>query len=56
MEPLKPLHRICGVVFLNSGDRIANATVSVLEGEKEIATNKTDDHGNFSFDQLKPGH
>jgi hypothetical protein len=56
MPPLKPLHRICGVVFFPSGDRIANATVSVLEGDKEIAAKKTDDDGKFSFDQLKAGH
>ena len=36
--------------------RIANANVSVLEGDKEIAVQETDDHGKFSFDQLKPGN
>lgn len=56
MPPLKTLHRVCGVVFFASGDRIANANVSVLEGDKEIAVQETDDHGKFSFDQLKPGN
>jgi hypothetical protein len=55
-EPLKPVHRICGVVFFPSGDRIHNANVSVLEGDKEIAIQKTDDNGKFSFDQLRPGN
>src|SRR5215469_1644599 len=56
MPPLKTLHRVCGVVFFPSGDRVPNANVSVLEGDKEIAVQKTDDHGKFSFDQLKPGN
>lgn len=54
--PLKPLHRICGVVSFASGGRIANATVSVLEEDKEIAVKKTDDEGKFSFDEVKAGH
>lgn len=56
MPRLKTLHRVWGVVFFASGDRIANAHVSVLEGDKEIAVQETDDHGKFSFDQLKPGN
>jgi hypothetical protein len=56
MEPLKPVHRIWGVIFLSSGDRLANATVSVLVADKEIAVTKSDDHGKFSFDRLKAGH
>jgi hypothetical protein len=56
MPPLKTLHRVRGVVFFPSGVRIPNANVSVLEGDKEIAVQKTDDHGKFSFDQLKPGN
>src|SRR5579859_8177983 len=56
MPPLKPIHRICGVVLFPSGDRIANATVSVLEGDKEITAKKTDGDGKFSFDQLRAGH
>lgn len=56
MPPLKTLRRVCGVVFFPSGDRIPNANVSVLQGDDEIAVQKTDDHGKFSFDQLKPGN
>jgi hypothetical protein len=56
MRPLKPLHRICGVVFFSSGDGIANAKVSVLRADKEIALQTTDHDGKFSFDQLKPGN
>ena len=55
MPPLKPLHRVWGVVFFPSGDRAANARVSVLHGGREIAVQNTDDHGRFAFDQLKPG-
>jgi hypothetical protein len=56
MPPLKPLHRICGVVFFASGDRIAKAKVSVLQTGKEIAVQQTGDDGKFSFDELKPGN
>jgi hypothetical protein len=55
MPPLKPLHRVCGVVFLSDGERTPNATVSVLHEDKKIAVQKTDDNGNFAFDHLKPG-
>jgi hypothetical protein len=55
MPPLKPVHRICGVVFFGNGERTRNATVSVLHEDKEIAVQKTDDNGNFAFDQLKSG-
>jgi uncharacterized protein (DUF2141 family) len=56
MPPLKPLHRICGVVFFPSGDRIANAKVLVLQAGKVIALQQTSDDGKFSFDQLKAGN
>jgi hypothetical protein len=55
LQPLQPLHHICGVVFFLSGDRIANAKVSVLQAGKEICVQQTDVEGKFSFDQLKPG-
>jgi hypothetical protein len=55
LPPLKPVHRICGVVFFPSGERIANAKVTVLQGGKEIAVQKTDSDGKFSFDRLKAG-
>jgi hypothetical protein len=53
--PLKPIHRICGVVFFPSGDRISNAKVTVLQEDKEIAAQQTDKDGKFSFDGLKGG-
>jgi hypothetical protein len=56
MPPLKLLHRICGVVFFASGDRIAKAKVSVLQAGKEITVQQTGDDGKFSFDELKPGN
>src|ERR1700722_6415003 len=56
LPPLKPMHRICGVVFFPSGDRIANAKVTVLQRDKEIATQQTGKDGRFSFDGLKAGN
>jgi hypothetical protein len=56
LPPLKPIHRICGVVFYPSGDRIANANVAVLKAGKEIAEQQTGDDGKFSFGQLKTGN
>ena len=53
--PLKPIHRICGVVFFPSGDRISNAKVTVLQGDKEIVAQQTDKDGKFSFEGLKAG-
>ncbi|SRR5260370_12235746 len=55
LPPLKPVHSICGVVFFPSGDRIANAKVTVLQAGKEIAVQETDDDGKFSFDHLEAG-
>ena len=55
LPPLKPVHRICGVVFFPSGDRIANAKVTVLQAGKEIAVRETDNDGKFSFDHLEAG-
>jgi hypothetical protein len=56
LPSLKPVHRICGVVFFPSGDRVANATVTVLRAGKEIAVQETDNDGNFSFDHLEAGN
>ena len=55
LPSLKPVHRICGVVFFPSGDRIANAKVTVLQAGKEIAAQETDNDGKFSFDPLETG-
>src|SRR2546429_9703071 len=56
LPPLKPIHRICGVVFFPSGDRIANAKVTVLQADKEIAVQETNKDGKFSFDHLEAGN
>lgn len=56
LPPLEPIHRICGVVFVPSGDRISNAEVSVLQGDKEIAEQRSDKDGKFSFEGLKAGN
>jgi len=53
---LKPVHRNSGVVFVPSGDRIANAKVTVLEAGKEIAEQQTGVDGRFAFGQLRAGN
>jgi hypothetical protein len=54
--PLKPIHRIFGVVLFLSCDRIPNANVTVLQGGKEIAAQQTDKAGKFAFEGLLAGH
>jgi hypothetical protein len=54
--PLKPVYRISGVIFFPSGDRIANAEVTVLRAGKEIAVQETANDGRFSFDHLEAGN
>ncbi len=56
MPALKPLHLICGVVVVSSGDRIHDAKVTVLKAGKEIAAQETRDDGKFSFGHLKAGN
>jgi hypothetical protein len=55
VPPIKPVHHICGLVLLEGDVRIANAKVTVLKGNKEIAMQVTKEDGKFSFDELKPG-
>ncbi len=55
LPPLKPVHRIWGVVFFPSGDAVVNAKVSVLRNGKEVARQQTDEDGKFSFSNLRPG-
>ena len=54
--PLKPIHRIFGVVLFTSGDRIPNANVTVVQGDKEIAAQRSDNDGKFSFEGLMAGN
>jgi hypothetical protein len=56
LPPLEPIHRIFGVVLFTSGDRISNANVTVLQGDKEIAAQRTDKDGKFSFEGLMAGN
>ncbi len=56
LPPLKPVHRICGVVYFPNGDQIAKAQVTVLQAAKEIAAEETDNYGKFSFDHLEAGN
>ncbi len=53
----QPSPPICGVViFFESGERVANAKVTLLQDSKEIAMQLTKEDGKFSFDQLKAGN
>jgi hypothetical protein len=56
LPPLKPVHRICRILFFSSGDRVTIAKVTVLQAGKEIAEQQTGNDGKFSFDQLKAGN
>ena len=53
--PLKPIHRISGVVSSPNGDRVARAKVTVLQAGKDVATQDSDNDGKFSFDRLEAG-
>lgn len=55
LPPLKPVHRIWGVVYLPNGDRIAKAKVTILQADKEVAKQQTSNEGRFSFDHLSTG-
>jgi hypothetical protein len=56
LPSLKPVHLICGVVVVPSGDRVHNAKVMVLQRGKEIAAQETGEDGKFSFEKLKEGN
>jgi hypothetical protein len=56
LPPLRPIHRIFGVVLFTSGDRISNANVTALQGDKEIAAQRSDNDGKFSFEGLMAGN
>ena len=52
---IKPMHRLCGIAINPVGDRVPDATVKVLSGEKEILSLKSDLNGKFSYDGLQEG-
>jgi hypothetical protein len=47
LPPLKPIHRVCGVVIDPLGEPIPNAKVAILKDGQD---------GKFSFEQLEAGH
>jgi hypothetical protein len=53
---IKPIHHISGFVIDPSGAVVSDATVTVLDGEREIAKQQTDKDGRFSFEGLKAGN
>jgi hypothetical protein len=54
--PLKPIHCVRGKVIDRTGAEISNAKVTILRGETEVVSARTDADGAFSFDRLPPGY
>ena len=55
MVPIKPIQCVRGNVIDLSGGRISNARVTILRGETEIVSVRTNADGKFSFERLEPG-
>jgi hypothetical protein len=55
MPQIKPLKCVRGAVTDVSGSRVTNAKLTILQGDKQVATMKTSADGKFSFDGLEPG-
>jgi hypothetical protein len=54
--PLKPIHRVCGIVINLLGEPLSDAKVTVLQDGREIASRQTSKDGKFSFEQLPAGN
>jgi hypothetical protein len=54
--PLKPIHCVRGKVIDKTGGEISNAKVTILRGETEVVSARTNADGAFSFDRLPPGN
>jgi hypothetical protein len=52
---LKPVRRVCGKLVDPTGEPISGVTVKVIKDGVDLATEETDGHGNFIFDELKSG-
>jgi Carboxypeptidase regulatory-like domain len=53
--PVKPVHQISGIVT-GMGQPLANAKVTVLRGDTELAAAQTAADGQFSFPQFGAGN
>jgi hypothetical protein len=53
--PIKPIRHLCGIVTNEIGERISNATLTVLKGGVEIKTLQADADGKFEFGRLEAG-
>jgi hypothetical protein len=53
--PLKPVRHICGIATNQIGERISNATLTLLKAGAEIRTIQTDADGKFEFGKLEAG-
>jgi Carboxypeptidase regulatory-like domain len=56
LPPLKPVQHVCGVVFNNAGEPIADAHVVILKDGVEVVSMQTGADGRFSFEQLSAGN
>ncbi len=54
-RPLKPVRCVCGQLIDPVGGPVSGVTVKVTKGGTDVATKETDSHGNFIFDEMKPG-
>jgi hypothetical protein len=53
--PVKPFRHLCGIVTNEIGERIPNATLTVLKAGAEIRTLRADSDGKFEFGQIEAG-
>ncbi|MGB7666298.1 MAG: carboxypeptidase-like regulatory domain-containing protein [Candidatus Acidiferrales bacterium] len=54
-RPVKPVRQISGIVTGQRGQPLANAKVTVLKGDAELAVEQTAADGKFSFAQFGAG-
>jgi hypothetical protein len=54
--PLKPIQCVRGKVIDHTGGEISNAKVTILQGETEVVSVRTNADGAFSFERLTPGN
>jgi len=54
--PLKPIHRVCGIVINPLGEPLSGAEVTILQDGREVASQQTSKDGKFSFEQLPAGN
>lgn len=53
--PVKPIRHLCGIVTNQIGERISNATLTLLKGGAELKSLQADGEGKFEFAGLEVG-